>query len=116
MKRRKSGDLDFSDILTSGSWDGTGNFLRGVAPARPNVRTFDPEEAKKSTDKDFKKAMASMSSLTLWENLEPNSKLGCHNYSQITNHPQASNLPMRESYVIVYTALLLLLTHLDSMP
>jgi WD repeat-containing protein 76 len=74
-KRRRSGDLNLSDIITSGNnWDSAGNFLRGVGPARPNVRSFDLETAKEATDKDVRKAMERLSGLTLWEDVEPNSE------------------------------------------
>jgi hypothetical protein len=73
-KRRRSGDLNLSDIITSGdNWNSTGNFLRGVAPARPYVRSFDLETAKETTDKEVRQAVERLSGLKLWEDVEPNS-------------------------------------------
>jgi WD repeat-containing protein 76 len=73
-KRRRSGDLNVSDLITSGeSWDSTGNFLRGVAPPKPYERSFDVESAKGTSDKAVKEAIERMSGLRLWEDVEPNS-------------------------------------------
>jgi hypothetical protein len=73
-KRRRSGDLNVNDLITSGeSWDSTGNFLRGVAPPRPYERSFDLETAKETSDKAVRDAVDRMSGLTLWQDVEPNS-------------------------------------------
>jgi hypothetical protein len=73
-RMRVSGDLNVGDILVSGkSWDGTGNFLRGVGPAVPYERTFDVDAVDvKTGSKELKELRERMSSLELWEGVSPN--------------------------------------------
>jgi hypothetical protein len=72
-RMRVTGDLNVGDILVSGkSWDGTGNFLRGVGPAVPYERTFDIDAVDvKTGSKELKELRERMSGLELWEGVEP---------------------------------------------
>lgn len=71
-RQRVGGDLNVNDILTNGqSWNSTGNFLRGVRGAVPYERTFDVEDGKKINDKALKTCIERLSSLELWQSVEP---------------------------------------------
>jgi hypothetical protein len=72
-RMRVTGDLNVGDILVSGkSWDGAGNFLRGVGPAVPYERTFDVDAVDvKTGSKELKELRERMSGLELWEGVEP---------------------------------------------
>ena len=71
-RMRVSGDLNVGDIIAPGqNWDIKGNFLRGVAPAKPYERTFDLEDVKDTTDSDLRKLREKMSELSLWRDIEP---------------------------------------------
>jgi WD40 repeat protein len=72
-RMRVTGDLNVGDILVSGkSWDGTGNFLRGVGPAVPYERTFDVDDVDvKTGSKELKALRERMSGLQIWEGVEP---------------------------------------------
>lgn len=71
-RQRVAGDLKVEDILADGqTWDSTGNFLRGVKPANPYERTFDPEISQKAGDKEMKGLIGRMSGLELWQDVLP---------------------------------------------
>jgi hypothetical protein len=71
-RQRVAGDLKVEDILTNGqTWNSSGNFLRGVQPAKPYERTFDVETSKKASDKELKGLIERMSGLGLWQNVLP---------------------------------------------
>jgi WD40 repeat protein len=88
-RQRVSGDLNASDILVSGkNWDLNGNFLRGVGPARPYERTFDEQDIKETTNKELRDLLERMSSLQLWEDIEPNRiKITPERIYSLTLHP-----------------------------
>jgi DNA-binding helix-hairpin-helix protein with protein kinase domain len=74
MKRQRVSDAyNLSDIVVAGKeWDMNGNFLSIVGPAKPYERTYDPERAKETTDKELKALREKMNSLELWPEFEPN--------------------------------------------
>jgi WD repeat-containing protein 76 len=74
-RRRVSGDLQVSDILVSGKYSDTNavNFFTAVGPAKPYERTFTAQDIRKTTDKELRNLRERMSSLQLWEDVEPNS-------------------------------------------
>jgi hypothetical protein len=81
-RMRISGDLNVGDIIAPGqNWDIKGNFLRGIAPAKPYERTFDLEDVKDTTDSELRKLREQISGLSLWRDIEPartcNSCLNC---------------------------------------
>ncbi|KAF2664497.1 WD repeat-containing protein [Microthyrium microscopicum] len=90
-RRRVTGDLKVEDILTNGqSWDGTGNFLRGVQPAKPYERTFDAEAGKKHSDKEVKALIERLSGLELWKDVSPaDIKVTPERVYSLTFHPTA---------------------------
>jgi WD40 repeat protein len=70
---RRTGDLKADEILVNGkAWDMNGNFLSSVGPARPYERTFDEQDVKETTNKELRELRERMSSLQLWEDIEPN--------------------------------------------
>lgn len=73
VKRQRVSDaFNFSDIVVAGKdWDKNGNFL-SIGPAEPNVRTFDPDNVKETTDKDLRALREKFNGLELWEAYEPN--------------------------------------------
>lgn len=66
-RQRVTGDLSFADGT---SLIGTDVLLKGVA--KPYERTFDENDIHKTTDKEVKALRQQMSSLTLWQEWEPN--------------------------------------------
>lgn len=71
-RKRRTDDLDLSDITVNGGINGffgSDAVLRPVA--RPNERTFGDEEIKETTDKDLKTLREKMSGLEIWEAWEP---------------------------------------------
>ncbi|KAK7509998.1 WD repeat-containing protein [Phyllosticta citriasiana] len=72
-RQRVSDDLNLSDVVVAGQhWDQSGNFLKGVGPAKPYERTFTAENVKDTTDKELRALREKMSGLQLWEGFEPN--------------------------------------------
>lgn len=71
---RKTDDQELGDMVVNGSidnWTLSGNWLRNVRPANPHERTFDMDDVKKTPDKDLRALREQMSSLQLWEDVEP---------------------------------------------
>lgn len=71
-RQRQSAPLKLGDVVVAGQeWDQSGNWLRNVGPARPYERTFDDEDVKQTSDKELRELREKMSSLELWEGVEP---------------------------------------------
>lgn len=71
-RQRRSDDLNLGDIVVAGAnWDKSGNWLRNVRPANPYERTFDEDHVKTTSNKELKELREKMSSLQLWEDIEP---------------------------------------------
>jgi WD40 repeat protein len=90
-RQRVSGDLYAKDILVGGkNWDINGNFLSAVGPARPYERTFDEQDIKETTNKELKELRERMSSLQLWEDIEPSRiKITPERIYSLAFHPTA---------------------------
>lgn len=73
-RQRVSEDIKLGDAVVAGRhWNQTGNWLSNVGPADPYQRTFDDEEAIKTTsDKELRELREQMNKLQLWEGFEPN--------------------------------------------
>lgn len=72
-RQRVSDDIDLKNAIVNGhSWNRAGNWLSLVGPANPGERTFDAQDVKDTTDKELKALRERMSSLQLWEGVEPN--------------------------------------------
>jgi hypothetical protein len=71
-RQRIAGDLKVEDILADGqTWNSSGNFLRGVQPAKPYEPTFDLETSKEASTKETKQLIEKMNGLELWKNVSP---------------------------------------------
>ena len=71
-RQRRSEDLRLGDMVVAGQdWDQSGNWLRNVGRGRPYERTFGAEDVKQTSDKDLRELREKMSSLELWQGVEP---------------------------------------------
>jgi WD repeat-containing protein 76 len=71
-RMRVSGDLNVTDIITSGAWDSNGRLLDGLHD-RGFQPPFDPQSAKETSDTELRSVIEEFSGLSLWENVEPSS-------------------------------------------
>lgn len=71
-RMRVGGDLNVSDIITSGAWDTNGQLLKGLN-GRGYELPFDPQSAKETSDADLRRTIENFGDLGLWQNVEPNS-------------------------------------------
>jgi hypothetical protein len=73
-KQRVTGDINLSDVVSEGKkWNKGGDFLSGIMRgAVPNLRTFDEDDIKETTDEGLKALREKMSGLELYEGYEPN--------------------------------------------
>ena len=76
-RQRVSGDINFNDVVVDGKKFQKGeDFLSGVMRgAVPNLRTFDEDDIKETTDEELKALRQKMSGLELYEGYEPNRRL-----------------------------------------
>jgi hypothetical protein len=71
-RMRVAGDLNVTDIITSGAWDKNGRLLEGLN-GRGYELQFDPQSAKETSDAELRTLIENFGDLGLWQNVEPNS-------------------------------------------
>jgi len=91
-RQRVSGDININDVVADGKkWNKGDSFLSGIMRgAQPNLRTFDEDDIKETTDAGLKALREKMSALDIYEGFSPNRKtIG------ILYYPNTNNLPPR---------------------
>jgi len=70
-RQRISGDLNLGDVVVTGQWNQSGNFLSKFGSAQPGVRTFSEQDVRETTDKELRELRERMNGLGLWKDIAP---------------------------------------------